>query len=324
MVYFSWSRLALLVSLYRESVGNGDTKVKSSTGFLRSSNSAENYQKSSLEKSVFLPLSTSIEEAVPTNNFIHISTQTQSITKYSTTTRTTGSLKGFIYINNGYQQTEKAILPGVTIYLQDKSGRTIKKTESISTGEWSMNDVAVGEYTLSFDAPSGFTLTGYSKNEVKVIVAPEKKTVLPNDFKFIRTESIGSVMGFLSWVNNNLADFTVKISDLTGRLIASTVIDATGKFEFANLPPAAYILHLDIDSHNSASEIINSRDFRVTVNSNQVSLINIQITDEENITSIQITTSAVWEGSKEIGMPDSYTIDVYDAKGNGLVECDCV
>lgn len=326
MIYFSWSCLALLASLFREVVGGGDSKVKSSAGFLRSFNSAENYQKLSLEKSVLLPFSTSTEEAAPTNNFIHPSTQTQSKTMYSTTTRTTGILKGVFYINYGYQQvTEKALLPGVTIYLQDNIGRIIKKTETISTGEWSMNDVAVGEYTLSFDAPSGFALMGYSSNEIKVIVAPDNTTVFPNDYELIRTESIGSVMGFLSWVNNNLANFTVKISDLTGRIVASTVIDATGKFEFANLAPAAYILHLDIDSQTSASEIINSRDFQITVNSNQISTINIRITDEENMTSIQSTTGAVWEGSKEnYGITDSYTIGVHDAKGNGLVDCECV
>jgi hypothetical protein len=279
-----FSRLATLAVLLQQVVCDINPNIKSSVGYLRSTNKASGNHKSMTRRSQGLFSSQAVGSVSTT-----VASTSSSLTQINTitqggfsTTKPTTTVSGVIALYNGIQQgSGLASIGNLLISLQDQNGQTISTTTTSSDGTWTIANVEPGYYKLNIDVPSGFTLMGYNSNELSVTTdSVQNSAVSVNCVLASITGSqaaVGSVTGTLLGLNS-YSDVTITISDVSGNIIATTKADMSGKFTFASLVEGTYSIHVDIPSLDSSMVATTTTSFQVTVLSNQVTDVSFQPT----------------------------------------------
>lgn len=162
---------------------------------------------------------------------------------------------------DGIQDAGETGLSGVTVSLIDASGATIATKVTDSTGAYSFADLVPGQYSVAFAAPAGYVLTlrdqggndaldsdadsATGRTGVYTLAAGMNETSV--DVGFYKPATIGDLV----WedVNANglqdpgeagLSGITIKLLDVGGSVVATTLTGADGTYSFSSVVPGTY------------------------------------------------------------------------------------
>ena len=170
------------------------------------------------------------------------------------------SIKGTVYHdrnNNGRQDPGEEGIEGVVIELFDSDGNLVRTTTTDENGDYCFDDIPGGEYTILETQPEDFIDGQESVGSLGGTTSPDGFTVVVNggdegvnyDFGELQPASIS---GFVHGDNNEdgifdtaageegLANVTLDLLDANGAVIATTVTDENGFYEFTGLEPGTY------------------------------------------------------------------------------------
>lgn len=153
---------------------------------------------------------------------------------------------------NGVQDAGEAGVAGVTINLFAASGGALVATTTTGAdGTFGFADVNPGDYQVAEVVPDGFeqTLPGGSGMVPVTVVAGETAAGILFGNR-AQAAGTGTISGFIFYdLNKNriqdqgetpFAGVTVRLEDLSGNVVATTVTDANGLFTFTNVPAGDY------------------------------------------------------------------------------------
>ncbi|MCX8056048.1 MAG: CIA30 family protein, partial [Ignavibacteria bacterium] len=205
-----------------------------------------------------------------------------------------GSIGDFVWFDangNGIQDAGETGLAGITVKLYDCSDNLISTTTTNSQGKYKFEDLMPGNYYVKFMAPTGylFTIKDAGSDDTKDSDADPLtgKTVCftlaagQNDMTWdaglsecvVGYKVCGVVFndvngnGILDFGEVGIENVVVKLWGTSANLIAQTITDALGRFEFLNVPDGEYHVQ-EIDPYGYISTTPNS--FNIFVNGQDV------------------------------------------------------
>ena len=141
---------------------------------------------------------------------------------------------------------------GVAVSLLNASGSVVASTTTDSTGTYTFNGLAAGNYQVKYTAPAGQVLATGSEADptsglTPVIAVPYNNTVtVPVEQWLANGATIQSSVLYYSspTATTGTADagVTVSLLNAAGTVLATTVTNASGAFSFGNVAPGTYQL----------------------------------------------------------------------------------
>lgn len=180
---------------------------------------------------------------------------------------------------NGIQDAGEAGIAGVTVKLLNAAGAVVGTTTTNSSGNYLFTDVELGDYKVQVVAPTGYYYTkqdqggddsldsdvnGSGVTDLTTLTANEAD--LSWDAGLYRKASVGDKV-WLDYNHNGIQDSSemavrkvvVKLLDVSGNVVASTVTDANGNYKFTNLDPGQYKLFFDMKTMEWTLSGVNYR-----------------------------------------------------------------
>jgi protocatechuate 3,4-dioxygenase beta subunit len=153
---------------------------------------------------------------------------------------------------NGVQDPGEPNLPGVTVTLNgiDANGNTVNLTTTTdANGNYQFANILAGNYTVTVTPPATFNAT--TPNPQNVTLAPGQ-TIDTVDFGLRQTPgTIGDRVfndidanGIQTGAERGIASVTVTLLNAVGAVVATTVTDANGNYQFTNIAPGNYTVTL--------------------------------------------------------------------------------
>lgn len=177
----------------------------------------------------------------------------------------TGSLGDKIWLDrdqDGQQDASEPGVPGVVLELLDNTGNVIGTTVTDANGNYLFSNLAAGNYKVRIaDIPGKMDLTGANLGPDATdsdfdAVSKTTGTIALAEGENRRDIDGGLIQGKAQlgnyvWLDDDkdgiqdageqpVAGVTVTLFDATGKVVASTVTDAYGKYIFKDLDPGAY------------------------------------------------------------------------------------
>ncbi|NJL59079.1 MAG: hypothetical protein HC887_04940 [Desulfobacteraceae bacterium] len=169
---------------------------------------------------------------------------------------------------NGIQDADETGISGITVNLYDKTGTTIVATTlTDADGHYSFNGLLPGDYLVGFGLPGGYVFspqsqgadTGADSNAnpntgLSSVITLKPGENNPSIDAGVYVPNPIRLGDLVFWDKNNdgqpssgegIANVTVHLYDGSGNLIATTVTDSSGHYEFPNLPPGDYRITVD-------------------------------------------------------------------------------
>ncbi|MBK6499426.1 MAG: carboxypeptidase regulatory-like domain-containing protein [Saprospiraceae bacterium] len=180
---------------------------------------------------------------------------------------------------DGCQTTGELGLNGVTVSLYTSTG-TLVTTATTSNNPtnglagYYQFEVCPGSYYVNFGQPTGYVFTGKNicgevpsnsdANTTNGNVDPF--TIVSGQDNFTIDAGfipVGNIRGNVTADTNNdnvgdtpLANVTINLKDLAGNIVATDVTDASGNYEFLNVPAGEYtIMQVQPTGYNSVSDV---------------------------------------------------------------------
>jgi len=140
---------------------------------------------------------------------------------------------------------------GVTVTLLNSSGSVVATTKTGSTGAFSFTDLAVGTYQVKYTAPGGMVLQTGSEAAASTGLAPAITLALSET----ATLPVEQVLSNPAVIQSNVLHFgapsdpsygggdggvTVSLLNAAGQVIATTVSQSNGWFDFTQLAAGTY------------------------------------------------------------------------------------
>ncbi len=165
----------------------------------------------------------------------------------------TGSIGDTIFEDtngNGVEDPGEMGIAGVTVTLTDATGAVVGTAVTDAMGNYDFENLPPGDYTVTVTPPAGYDNTadpnGAFDDTAAVTLAPGED----NDDQDFGYQGNGSIGDFI-WEDTNgdgvqdpgemgIAGVTVTLTDATGAVIGTAVTNASGKYEFVDLPPGDY------------------------------------------------------------------------------------
>lgn len=170
--------------------------------------------------------------------------------------------KAFIDSNgDGIQQASELPLQGVTVRLLDSNGVFVDSRVTDSDGLYLFDSLTPGDYYIEFVAPSGYEFTAQGQGSDPEMDSDADRTTgrtaritvinLDDQFGwdagFVQRGSIGDFIwddrdgdGIQGPGEPGVPGATVQLLDAAGGIVASTVTDSTGQYNFSNVLPGTY------------------------------------------------------------------------------------
>jgi protocatechuate 3,4-dioxygenase beta subunit len=165
---------------------------------------------------------------------------------------------------DGLQGPTEIGIPGVMVKLYDSNGSVVGTTTTDINGNYQFVNVTPGAYTVGFsNLPTGYFFTTKTPNTTTGSDA-DSTTGLTNPFNVAASQNVTDIdagiysptraaLGNYVWLDANLngiqdANETgipgvlVTLFNKTGKILATTVTDADGKYLFDNLTPGNYLV----------------------------------------------------------------------------------
>ncbi len=173
---------------------------------------------------------------------------------------------------DGIQDTSEPGIGGASVVLYDAAGNFVERATTLPDGSYSFEDLPAGSYFLEFTQPGIFWIPSpadqggndNADSDINPITLTTPLLVLnagdPDrddlDAGFYFGEPGPSIGDFI-WVDDNedglqtagevgLEAVAVNLYTSSGTLLATTFTDATGFYEFKNLPVGIYYLEMDM------------------------------------------------------------------------------
>jgi protocatechuate 3,4-dioxygenase beta subunit len=207
---------------------------------------------------------------------------------------------------DGCQTTGELGLNGVTVSLYTSTG-TLVTTATTSNNPtnglagYYQFEVCPGSYYVNFGQPTGYVFTGKNicgdvpsnsdANTTNGNVDPF--TIVSGQDNFTIDAGfipVGNIRGNVTADTNNdnvgdspLANVTINLKDLAGNIVATDVTDASGNYEFLNIPTGEYtIMEVQPTGYNSVSDVDATPDPDGNDGSTPNNMIPVTLTTGEN------------------------------------------
>ncbi|BAY62408.1 hypothetical protein NIES22_24820 [Calothrix brevissima NIES-22] len=149
--------------------------------------------------------------------------------------------------NNNVQDQNELGIPNVQLQLKDGNGNVIATTTTDNNGKYSFGNLAAGQYTVVVSQPpNGLVPTLTQPNPIN-LTAGQNYEQADFGFRAVNNGSIGDTV-FNDPNGNNIQDqgetgianVQLQLRDSNGNVIATTVTDDNGKYNFINLVAGQY------------------------------------------------------------------------------------
>lgn len=196
-------------------------------------------------------------------------------------------------------------IPNATIKLFDSKGMPFQHTLSGDDGQYTLNDVPVGSYTISavaenylLSAPVGVVVTEGSISQVNLICLAEP------------TLTLGAIAGVVSvaGVGGPLAGAKVSLIDSNAAVVAVTYSAADGEFVFYDVADGVYTLTVSADGYLTAGPVL------ATILGG--SIANLTVTMTQDARTYNGTVSGVIRDQSGIAVAGCF-VGLYQVTGEG-------
>ncbi|MBK6666234.1 MAG: carboxypeptidase regulatory-like domain-containing protein [Saprospiraceae bacterium] len=191
-------------------------------------------------------------------------------------------------------------IENVTINLKDLAGNIVATDATDASGNYEFLNVSPGQYTIMEVQPTGYN----SVSDVDATPDPDGNDgTTPNDMIPVTVtageadndnnlveEQTANIRGNVTADTNNdnigdspLANVTINLKDLAGNIVATDVTDASGNYEFLNIPTGEYtIMQVQPTGYNSVSDVDATPDPDGNDGSTPNNMIPVTLTTGEN------------------------------------------
>ncbi|MCB8975991.1 MAG: carboxypeptidase regulatory-like domain-containing protein [Ardenticatenaceae bacterium] len=248
---------------------------------------------------------------------------------------------------DGLQNADEFGVPNVTVNLYDGSDNLLDTTTTDAYGNYSFTNLVPGDYYVEVMPPAGYTITGQDAGDDALdsdIDATTGQTIVTNLVSgendptwdggiYTQPASLGDYV----WLDANLngtQDFnesgviavTVSLYDGSGNLLDSTATNATGFYEFTNLPPGDYYVDVTLPNgyafttQDGSGDDTTDSDVDTTTGETIVTTLiageNDPTWDAGLVPAIASLGDYVWEdlnsdGLQDVGEPGVQGVTVY-------------
>jgi protocatechuate 3,4-dioxygenase beta subunit len=170
------------------------------------------------------------------------------------------SITGVVFVDSnddGIQDNGELGLAGVVVAALDAEGNTVGSTTTRSDGSYSIGQIAPGNYTLQFTAPSGYVMNGASNITSEPINLTYGQAFTAGVAAYTSSQPL-TLTGMV-WVDQagigvqeqgdpSLGGVTVslettdgeEVTDTNGNIVNPTTTDSSGNYRFPNIRPGSY------------------------------------------------------------------------------------
>jgi|GEM_PF-7064906 fimbrial isopeptide formation D2 family protein/uncharacterized repeat protein (TIGR01451 family) len=173
----------------------------------------------------------------------------------------TTSISGILYRdtvtqNNTFDPTEPRLPANITVRLVDSNNNPVRTTTTDANGQYSFTNVPNGSYTIQVDTtdsdiPSGLRLTSPQNNSIPVQF--NGTPITNQNFGFLPSGISGTLYRDSNPRNDTFdsgetglpANITVRLLDPNGNPVQTTTTNASGQFNFTDVPNGTYTIQVD-------------------------------------------------------------------------------
>lgn len=174
---------------------------------------------------------------------------------------------------NGVQDAAETGLAGVTVKLLDANGATVATTTTDASGQYLFNNLAPGSYRVQFVTPAGYVLSpagagsdsaadsdALAGGTTAAVTLASGEARLTVDAGLYLLASLGDFVwsdananGLQDSGEPGVSGVAVKLLDGTGKTVATTTTDASGKYQFTGLLPGSYTVQMTLPAGYAVS-----------------------------------------------------------------------
>ncbi|MEM7456719.1 MAG: SdrD B-like domain-containing protein, partial [Planctomycetota bacterium] len=260
------------------------------------------------------------------------------------------TLKGTVYhdVNNdGRQDAGEEGIEGVRLVLTDADGNVVAETFTDAEGNYCFEDLLAGEYKLQEFQPDGYVdgkestgtvdgdVVGFHENDVFCdIVLRGGDDAVDYDFGEIKLATISGVVHAdlngdcvfdPSLGEETLEGVTLELLDAQGDVIATTVTNANGEYEFTGVLPGEYsVREQQPDGYFDQGQVAGSHDGD---DSGENIITGIMVQSGQNLTQYNFCEveqaeihGRVWEDGPAFRTEDGNVPDDYRDQRDGVFD----
>jgi protocatechuate 3,4-dioxygenase beta subunit len=187
-------------------------------------------------------------------------------------TSTSGSALGdriwYDFDGDGLQDPGEIGIPGVTVTVYNSNGDEVASVVTGPDGYWLVTGLTADIYTVVVTPPSGYDALPTNGPASRDYLVDGVNDLLYADFGF--TNGATAVIGDLIWLDINgdgvqdagepgIPGVTLNLLDENGVIIATTVTDANGAYQFVGLPDGSYTVQVT-DINNVLANLLPTYD----------------------------------------------------------------
>ncbi|KAM9953659.1 hypothetical protein ACTFIR_008746 [Dictyostelium discoideum] len=185
--------------------------------------------------------------------------------------------------NNGKEEIDEPLLPGVQVIITSPNGTKIADLVTDENGKYTLKDQVPGSYCVQMVIPPHYEQVAQSKDSpfdsnVKYCFDLLDKSITNANLGLIPLYNIGSD-AWLDNLNNGVRrndsllvpNVTMLLYDNNGNLIEKTITNSSGKYQFNDVQPGSYCVRATVPSKylaDSYSEVSPFKNFTDTAPTN--------------------------------------------------------
>lgn len=195
-------------------------------------------------------------------------------------------------------------IPNATVKLFDSTGTPFQHTVSDVTGQYTLNDVPAGSYTISavadgylLSTPVGAAINSGDTTQINLTCAAEP------------TLSLGAIAGIVKTAGGGpLGGAKVSLLDSTNAAVSVTYTAADGEFVFYDVADGIYTLRVSADGYLTTGPIL------ATVTGN--SIANLAVSMTQDIRTYNGTVSGIIRDQSGMAVSGCF-VGLYEVTGTG-------
>lgn len=255
---------------------------------------------------------------------------------------------------NGIQDKGEPGVADVTVNVRDTDGNIVGTTTTDGNGNWLVDNLPPGDYTVEFIAPDGWTITvpnvgtndavdsdGDATGHTAVTNLEGGETDLTWDLGLYRPAAIGDFVfhdrnrdGVQDSGEEPIKGVKVTLFDATGAVVATTTTDASGHYLFDGLRPGTYHVGFTAPDGWVATKPDKGGDDATDSDANPLSGLTIPtelVSGEKDLTwdaglyKPVVIGDTIWLDSDHDGVQDTnepgvpgVILDLYDGNGTHI------
>ncbi|KAM9953660.1 hypothetical protein ACTFIR_008747 [Dictyostelium discoideum] len=206
--------------------------------------------------------------------------------------------------NNGKEESDEPLLPGVQVIITSPNGTSIANLVTDENGKYALKDQVPGSYCVQMVIPPHYKQVTQSEDspfdsDVKYCFDLDDKSITNANLGLIPLFNVGDKV-WLDPFNTGkqtddsppLSDITIRLTDKDGKVIQSTTSGPDGKYQFEDVPPSDYCVEAYIPK-DQYKPVNTSSDSPFSVDSTNDNFVTVKycfaITDQDVKPPIGVT-----------------------------------